>query len=83
MDIMAERRTTALDSARAANNKLPAERTHSRSLHRDLSAFAFLGFNARRFIVAVTKVLNFVLVPAPAARSSFEILCPACSREPA
>jgi hypothetical protein len=82
MDTMDERRATARDSARAANNKLPAERPPVAALHRDLSAFDFLGFNARRFIVAVTNVLNFVLVPAPAARSSFEILCPACSREP-
>jgi hypothetical protein len=54
------------------------------ALHRDLSAFDFLGFKARRFIVAVTTVLNFVfaLVSAPVPRSSFETLCPACSREP-
>jgi hypothetical protein len=83
MDFAEEWRTTALDSARAANNEFPALRSASRGLHRDLSAFAFLGFNARRFIVAVTTVLNFVLVPAPAARSSLETLCPACSREPA
>jgi hypothetical protein len=83
MDTMEERRTTALDSARAADNKLPAERCASRGLHRDLSGFAFLGFNARRFIVAVTNVFNFVLVPAPAARSSFDMLCPDRWHEPA
>src|SRR5579859_8272701 len=44
MDTMEERRTTARDSARAANNKLPSERSASRGPSSRPFCFRLFGF---------------------------------------